>query len=44
MITDGSLKYNQRTDLSSRVRRLNPRWNETATDADYDVRNPEEWC
>jgi uncharacterized UPF0160 family protein len=37
-ITDGELAYNQRTDLSSRVRRINPRWNEPATDTDYDAK------
>lgn len=37
-IADGPLKYNQRTDLSSRVRRLNPRWNEPTTDDAYDTR------
>jgi len=29
--------YSQQTDLSSRVRRLNPRWNEPAPDSVYDV-------
>jgi uncharacterized UPF0160 family protein len=29
--------YSQQTDLSARVRRLNPRWNEPATDSVYDV-------
>jgi len=28
--------YTQRTDVSSRVKRLNPNWNEVATDAVYD--------
>ncbi|KAL1413062.1 hypothetical protein Q8F55_000811 [Vanrija albida] len=35
-ITSGELAYNQRTDLSSRVRRLNPRWNEPTSDEIYD--------
>lgn len=29
--------YSQQTDLSARVRRLNPRWNESASDDVYDV-------
>jgi len=29
--------YSQQTDLSARVRRLNPRWNEPASDSVYDV-------
>jgi uncharacterized UPF0160 family protein len=37
-ISDSPPKYNQRTDLSSRVRRLNPRWNEPASDDDYDAK------
>lgn len=37
-IAQGELAYAQRTDLSSRVRRLNPRWNEPASDDDYDAR------
>ncbi|BEI96184.1 hypothetical protein CcaverHIS631_0111330 [Cutaneotrichosporon cavernicola] len=37
-IADGALQYNQRTDLSSRVRRLNPRWNEPASDDVYDAK------
>lgn len=32
--------YSQQTDLSARVRRLNPRWNEPAPDSVYDVRPP----
>lgn len=31
-------QYSSRTDLSSRVGGLNPRWNEAATDADLDER------
>lgn len=37
-IAQGELAYAQRTDLSSRVRRLNPRWNEPASDDDYDAK------
>ncbi|RSH84540.1 uncharacterized protein EHS24_006062 [Apiotrichum porosum] len=37
-ITSGELAYNQRTDLSSRVRRVNPRWNETTNDDVYDAK------
>jgi len=29
--------YSQQTDLSARVRRLNPRWNEPTSDDVYDV-------
>ena len=29
--------YSQQTDLSARVRRLNPRWNEPTSDEVYDV-------
>ena len=29
--------YSQQTDLSARVRRLNPRWNEPTSDVVYDV-------
>lgn len=29
--------YSQQTDLSARVRRLNPRWNEPTSDTVYDV-------
>lgn len=36
-LTSGELAYNQRTDLSSRVRRINPRWNEPSSDDIYDV-------
>lgn len=36
-LTDGALAYAQRTDLSSRVKRLNPNWNEPTTDEVYDV-------
>nr|XP_018262269.1 uncharacterized protein I303_05285 [Kwoniella dejecticola CBS 10117]OBR84427.1 hypothetical protein I303_05285 [Kwoniella dejecticola CBS 10117] len=35
-ISSTPLSYTQRTDLSSRVKRLNPNWNEEATDAIYD--------
>ncbi|WWD04946.1 hypothetical protein V865_003017 [Kwoniella europaea PYCC6329] len=35
-ISSSPLSYTQRTDLSSRVKRLNPNWNEEATDAIYD--------
>nr|XP_019012834.1 uncharacterized protein I206_02330 [Kwoniella pini CBS 10737]OCF51615.1 hypothetical protein I206_02330 [Kwoniella pini CBS 10737] len=35
-ISSTPLAYTQRTDLSSRVKRLNPNWNEEATDAIYD--------
>lgn len=31
-IASGKLAYNQRTDLSSRVKRINPRWNEPSSD------------
>ncbi|KAL7420811.1 hypothetical protein Q5752_004764 [Cryptotrichosporon argae] len=37
-IADGPLKYHNRTDLSSRVGRLNPRWNEPSTDELYDAK------
>lgn len=37
-IAEGTQHYSVQTDLSSRVRRLNPRWNEEATDADRDAR------
>ncbi|WRT67863.1 uncharacterized protein IL334_004837 [Kwoniella shivajii] len=35
-ISSSPVAYAQRTDLSSRVKRLNPNWNEEATDAIYD--------
>nr|ODN99810.1 hypothetical protein L204_02250 [Cryptococcus depauperatus CBS 7855] len=35
-IAPSPLAYAQRTDLSARVKRINPNWNETATDDDYD--------
>lgn len=37
-ITSGELAYNQRTDLSSRVRRINPRWNEPSSDDILDAK------
>ncbi|KAK4683595.1 MYG1 exonuclease, partial [Tremellales sp. Uapishka_1] len=36
-ISETPLAYSNRTDLSSQVRRLNPRWNEETTDDIYDV-------
>ncbi|WVQ96436.1 hypothetical protein IAU59_003541 [Kwoniella sp. CBS 9459] len=35
-ISSTPLAYTQRTDLSSRVKRLNPNWNEPTSDAIYD--------
>lgn len=37
-IAKGELAYAQRTDLSSRVRRLNPRWNEPSSDDVLDAK------
>ena len=36
-VAPGPLAYSQRTDLSSRVKRLNPNWNEPTNDSVYDV-------
>ena len=36
-VAPGPLAYSQRTDLSSRVKRLNPNWNERTNDSVYDV-------
>ncbi|WVQ80700.1 hypothetical protein IAT38_002805 [Cryptococcus sp. DSM 104549] len=37
-ISSTPLAYTQRTDLSSRVKRLNPNWNEPTSDEIYDAR------
>ncbi|RXK36769.1 hypothetical protein M231_05930 [Tremella mesenterica] len=37
-VAPGPLAYTVRTDLSSRVGRINPDWNEHVDDADYDAR------
>ena len=36
-IAEGKTNYTVRTDLSSRIKRVNPNWNEPADDATYDV-------
>lgn len=36
-IASGTPAYAQRSDLSSRVKRLNPNWNEPADDSVFDV-------
>lgn len=37
-VSDGEPRYAVRTDLSSRVKRVNPNWNEEASDAIYDAK------
>lgn len=37
-IAAGETNYALRTDLSSRIKRVNPNWNEPADDATFDVR------
>ncbi|KAI9634991.1 putative GAMM1 protein [Dioszegia hungarica] len=37
-LTDGEVRYANRTDLSSRVKRLNPNWNEPTSDEVYDAK------
>jgi len=37
-ISSGETNYALRTDLSSRIKRVNPNWNEPADDATFDVR------